>query len=324
VENKELQIIVSGQKQIETKDWQLQIAQAKAFWENLKIEKFADANQRNQALDLQKNIKKIREYIKLKIDEIDDVEIANYRKSLIDCDKLLASKNGDIDRANKTYKLEEQNKQIEDGFSMVISQPNYPANFDVYRDNFEQEVKGKNINNYMEVAQKVACQYSDLLERDELKFNANFNELKLYCNEIEYIITDDYLKQKTKDIVSYNSKIENIKENLLKQKQDLDAVMKLKADKEAERLKAEQELAERNERNLNETMEIINQSKKVEIEPLLDNLRAKNSNLAIDKMMLKSILSGLESKITQFQTEEVRMFVCEMRNDLREFLEKGV
>jgi len=89
-------------------------------------------------------------------------------------------------------------------------------------------------------------------------------------------------------------------------------------------IKMEQELAERNERNLNETMEIINQKKKVEIEPLLDNSRVKNSNLAVDKMILKSILAGLESKITQFQTEEVRMFVCEMRNDLREFLEKGV
>jgi hypothetical protein len=301
------------------------------YFEKFTIPEPTNRKDLNELRETSKGIEYFKSQLKEFLLLLDNEKISTIREKVNILDKILASKNGTKVGGIKYYiedfKKKELKEILSNGFKAIVQQKDYCdddfGSLEVeYQKAVAEGIKGKSSPvEIQNIALSIAENFSQKLGYQQMLFEKHILDLKVYCNEIEYIITDDYLVKISKEIVAGKSIIEKVKENLLKQKQDLDAVMKLKADKEAERLKAEQELVERNARNLNETAEIINQKKKADIEPLLDNSRVKNSNLAVDRSILKSILVGLDNKITQLQTEEVRIFVCEMRNKIREFIE---
>ena len=291
-----LEIIIAGKKQITTKDWQLQIAESKAFWEDLKIEHFKSEKEKNDALNFQKKIGDYRDYIKDTIKQLDDEEILKLRIALNDFDKLLASKNGDIKRAYDKYKIDEKERQIEEGFDLIIEQKNFKADRNVFETDYLEAIKGKGYKDYFEIAQKVAFDYSNMLERNQLKFDKYLLELKNYCLEIGYIVIKDYLERLAKEVVLNGVAIEIQKAKLLKAYEDMNA-------------KIEQ---------ANKIAEISVENKKQDeiLVPILTN--AKNSDFDIDKNIFK--LEIVKLKSLRLLTDDAIVFRDCLVKKIEEFL----
>lgn len=228
----ELQIELKGKKEIVTTDWQLQIAKGKAVFEALDIKHFKNEEERKDAFKLQKKIVIYRDYIKQKIKDLDDVAIARLREELLVFDRLLTSKNGDIDRAIKKWKEDEKDRQIDEGFSLVLQQPNFKVNRECYRVDFLVEIKGKTLDKFFEEGQKLASKYSDVLENKQLKFDKVMYELKTHCKEIDYNIPENYLEVLSKKTIenSFNivEDIEKTKIILKSQKDKADEIIRQK------------------------------------------------------------------------------------------------
>ena len=76
-----------------------------------------------------------------------------------------------------------------------------------------------------------------------------------------------------------------------------------------------------NSQNSNKTSEILNENQKVDVNMETNKTMAKNSDLDIDKLVLKNLLMSMLSIKPRMITEQYRMKLCEMINDLSEFLE---
>jgi len=219
-------IQTEGRKRIITDDWKLKIKQTKLQIENLEIENIDNKSEYSNAFNLSRNIKKGQDYVKKIIDSLDDDEILNAKTLLIELNNVLASKNTQIKKSIEKYKTNEKNLIIETNFNNITDQLNYKADFELYKKECEIAFKGKSKFEEMnDVAEKIANNYNETIKKDEQKFNEIYEQLKIFCFSLCYDAPRDYLKQLSKDIVSYKNTFTEITKKLKQEKQNIDTII---------------------------------------------------------------------------------------------------
>jgi len=186
---------------------------------NINIDVIKNKIQQDNAFAVSRQIKFAQEKFKIMQASIHNQEILDFNNSILEINKMLASKNTEIKKALDTFKANEKNLIIETASNNIKSQPNFEFNdaeFKKFEDDCLVAFKGKSSFEEMQsIALKIAETYCSAYELNYLKFQNVYIELKTFCNEIGLVKRDDYLKEDALKIVLKNEQVSIYKEKYM-------------------------------------------------------------------------------------------------------------
>ncbi len=243
-----LQIEVKGELQI-IGEYKETLKEIKSYYEKLEIKKIKNQNEYKESFRIKKEIEDTQQKIKELIRSIDNEVVLDFKERLLEINKILAGLNTKGKKEMEAYKLNEKDLIIENGYSNIKSQPKFEADYEVYKNECLLQFKGKSkFEEMQDIALKIADDYSNKLEMQQLKFEKNFNEIKLFSNEIQLVEPDFVLEKDIIDLVNFGKDIENLKDtykskrNFQIEKEKLEIERQQKAKLEAEKLEIEKDI----------------------------------------------------------------------------------
>lgn len=203
------------------------------------------------AIKVLKGLKIFQSQLKEGLKVLDDEKITKLRELTLDATKLIGIKCGKtvggLEFLIDFYKQKAVKRIIDCGFTNIINQPDFIKTYEEFETYCLEQfkgVRGLKFEELQDKALRIAANFNNEMELQQLKFEKNIIELKKFCDEIGYISDLDILKIISKKLTYNQIETEDAELQLREKKEEQEKAIqkKIEFEKHQEKLRIEKEL----------------------------------------------------------------------------------